>query len=191
MSIIIKRKESKWAEKSENIYEKFKRFCQQLGGKFEDLGSSDFGCVVDPAKAISSFKEFERLVDEARSGTLGVVTRMYFGSHDSYFAVFPGMGYGGFILAYKIVGMPKEGGNKFQEELKSELYNFMNRRGLGITPEVEYGGDYIAIRVTTPLTKEGLDNLTNIARAMLDFKPKLHELMKKYGVKVKTYPKFM
>jgi len=191
MSIIIKRKESKEAEKSVDVFERLSRLCQQLGGKVEDM-RPDFGCVVNPEKVISSLKEFESLMEEIRRGRFVGVAGIWFGDHDFYFAVYPGMSFVGFVLAYDLLGVPREDGNKFLKELASEFRNFMIKKDLKkVKYQIDYRGSHINITTMVPLTKEGLSNLLDIGRAILEFKPKLQELIKKYNMEPRAPPKFM
>jgi len=181
-------------DKYESMIERLKGFCIRLGGRVEKMRFPDeFGCKVNPASVIQLFPEFERLVKEAKDSG---VERIYFGEHDAFFFAYPGMGEAGFTLTYDTEEIPEEKGAKFQKELESEFYSFMSSRNLApefdFIPRVEYGGDYVDVEARVPTeTEEGFGILADIAKAMLEFKSKLHELMKKYNVRAKIYSQFL
>lgn len=177
-----------------DVSSKLARFCLRLGGRIEEREFlSEFGCDVDPWRVITNFKEFKRLVKEAKNSD---IERIYFGEHDAYFFAYPKEGEAGFVLSYDTEELPEEEGEKFQEDLESEFYDYMTNKGyppeFKFIPKVEYGGDYIDVEARVPMEYEDeFSRLSGIAKAMLEFKSKLHELMRKYGIKAKIHSSFL
>ncbi len=180
-------------ERFNDALRRLRNFCLRLGGRVEEVKfESEFGCDVDPRRVISEFEVFKRLIEEAKGSG---VERIYFGEHDAYFFAYPGEGEAGFVLTYDTEELSEEEASRLQEELETSFYDFMYGRGLPpefrFIPRVEYGGDYLDVEARVPIEWEDFDKLDDIARAMLEFKPKLHELLKKYGVRAKIYTRFM
>ena len=158
-------------------------FCLMLGGKVEDMPlPSQFGCDVDPMAVVRSFSKFEELVK-----MLGEeLSTVYFGKNDAYFTVFNNEAMVGFTLSKEFAPI----GDAIEDlamDVVCEWYEYMEkhgfRPGFHFIPNYLYGtsGDakYQFIDLEARTTFTDMDTLKDIARAMLKFKEKLEEKIRK------------
>jgi len=187
---------SEWdlAKIANSVAEKLARFCFKLGGKIEDMPlPSQFACDVDPVAVIEHFSEFKKLAKMLSESN--EITVAYFGRNDAYFTIFANEAMAGFTLSKEFTPI----GDAIEDlatDVEYEWYKHMEKHGIEpefhFIPDFRYGtsGDathqFIDLEARTTYTE--IDLLKDIARAMLKFKEKLEEKIRKAGaIEIKEY----
>jgi len=166
------------------LVEELERFCKSIGG-IPERTAWDFGCIVSPEKVLENWNEFLELLEKSKDNP--EISAIYFGEKETYFYYHPERAMGGFRLSKYIPAvLEDEEMTKLYEDVESEFWNYMRKRG--IEPEFQFiprvdvgeweGKTYVDVEAE--VTQPELSNLKKIAKAMLNFKRKLNELIRKY-----------